>query len=859
MIYTRLKLFILCFSSFWGAFFLCSTFVYGQDKSLKFSSLTINDGLSQSDVKSILKDRLGYMWFATDDGLNRYDGYNFIIYRHDPKDSHSLKSNDVSTLFEDKAGNIWVGTSGGGLSLYDRNSDSFTNFISEKNDAGSLSSNDISAIFQDSKNNIWIGTYSGLNLLNQKTNTFKRFFYTKNGDDIDSHHIFAIVGDSAGNLWLGTGGGLVEFNYSTASTKTYQHGATNSISNNRINTLLTNEDGNLYIGTAGSGLDIFNIETQSFTHFSHQANKPNSIVNNNVFALAAAGRKKLWVGTEDGLDFFDEDKTTFSHYNSEEKNNKDQNNSIGCILDNDGILWLGTYEGGVRFYDRNLSSFTHYYKHPGDQSGLSNDIVTSFAETGTGFWIRTDGGGLNFFDKSSKLFTHYEQQTVNKNSVGGNHILRLLQDKQKNLWIGYYDAGLDILNSKTNKFTHYAIGAKSNQISGTSIYGLAEDKKGDIWVGVDGEGINIIHQSKVVKRYRLNPLDTLNCLSNNDVRTIYRDKEDNIWVGTFDGLNLYNAASDNFTHFKANNGLTSNTVISVFEDSKSDLWAGTLGGGLNLYDRKKKMFSAYAFPNSLNYSIINSINEDDKGFIWVGTNRGLINFKPNTREFRKYTASNNQQGFEFFMGSTLKTQNGKLLFGGHNGFNLIDPDQLAINKHKPTIVFTDFQLFNKKVPIGENSVIKESIGQTKVIKLNYGQSVFTIEYCALNFTLPEMNTYAYKLENFEKDWNYVGAQRKATYTNLNPGEYTFKVKAANNDGFWNNSPVSIKIIIVPPFWMTWWFRILLFIIVCAIVYSYYRYRLYAIKAQQKILEKLVKEQTAEVMKQSEELQNQSEE
>ena len=284
-----------------------------------------------------------------------------------------------------------------------------------------------------------------------------------------------------------------------------------------------------------------------------------------------------------------------------------------------------------------------------------------------------------------------------------------------------------------------------------------------------------------------------------------------MWIGTYDGLSLYNPAKDNFTRYKAwNKGLTVNTVISIFEDSKNNLWVGTLGGGLNLYDRKKQIFVPYSFPDGGSYSIINSITEDNKGFVWVGTNSGLVSFKPGTREFRKYTAANNLQGNEFFMGSVLKAGDGQLLFGGHNGFNLINPGSLAVNKHLPAVVFTDFQLFNKKVPVGENSVLQKSITETKTIALNYGQSIFTIEYSALNFTLPGMNTYAYKLENFEKDWNYVGSQRKATYTNLNPGTYTFEVKAANNDGLWNNTPSTLKIIVIPPFWMTWWFRLLMF-------------------------------------------------
>ena len=854
MTFQKSKSFTISIVVFFAILLQLGTKVYGQYKSVKFSSLTINNGLSQSNVKFMVKDRYGFMWFSTDDGLNRYDGYNFTVYRHDPNNIRSLPSNNTGVIFEDRDGNLWIGGNRG-LSLYDRNTDTFTTLTSNKNNENTLSSDDVNSIFEDSKNNIWVSTLSGLNLMDIKTKTFKRFFCTKKPGD-RGQQIFSMAEDNEGNLWLGTGDGLEQFNYKTGFTKNYLDG----LPNPRINTLLKTGNDGLYIGTERNGLDFFNLKDHTFKNFAHNANKANSLINNNVFALAPAdNNKKIWVATEDGLDLFDKEKATFTHYKNDNNLNITENNSIGCILSCDGILWLGTYESGVRYYDTNLSSFDYFHKSRPDSSGLSNNIVTSFAETDKGYWIGTDGGGLNFLNRETQLFNHYYPGATNKNAISGNHILRLLQDKE-NLWIGYYDNGLDVMNIKTKKLTHYAVGNKPDEISGNIVFGLGEDKDGNIWVGMDDNGLNIIHQSKIIKRYRYNPNDTVHCLTNNDIRVIYKDNEDNMWVGTYAGLNLFNAASDNFTRFKTyNSGLTSNIIISIFEDSKGNVWVGTLGGGLNLYNKKTKKFSPYIFPEGLNYSIINSINEDDKGFIWIGTNRGLISFKPHTSEFRKYTVSNNLQGYEFFMGSTLKNKKGELLFGGHNGFNIIDPVHLDINKHNHPVVFTDFQLFNKKVPIGENSILKKSITQTKVIRLDYGQSVFTIEYSSLNYTLPELNSYTYKMQGFEKDWNYVGSQRKATYTNLNPGEYTFKVKAANSDGLWNNNPSTIKIIIVPPFWMTWWFRVLIFSIVCNSIYSFYRFRVYSIKAQQKILQKMVKEQTSEVVKQSEELQNQSQE
>nr|WP_170309772.1 hybrid sensor histidine kinase/response regulator [Mucilaginibacter xinganensis] len=810
-------------------------------------------------MKCILKDRLGFMWFATDDGLNRFDGYSFTIYRHDKNTPGSLPSSNISKIFEDKIGNILVGSSEG-LSIYNRSLNTFTNFVPNKEDDTTLSNPDINAIYQDSKGNIWIGTYSGLNLFDTHTHKFKRFFYTKNHNEIDSHHINAITGDDEGNLWLATSGGLVQFNYGTGVTKKYLNGGKNTLIDNQLNTLLKDKDGNLLLGTAGHGIDLFNLKTRNFTNFSHQSGNTNSLVNNNVFALTPGWDRKIWVGTEDGLNLFDEATGAFTRYLDGETTTSAANNSINCILNCGGILWLGTYESGVRFYDTNLSLFNYYHKEANNPNSLSNNIVTSFSEDEKGYWIGTDGGGLNFLNTATQKFTHYNPLPGNKNAVSGKHVLKLFKDSKNNLWIGYYGDGLDVLNQKTKNFTHYTVGNKANQVSGANIFGIEEDKNGKIWVGMDGEGLEVLDHSKAIKRYKYSTADTLHCLSNNDVRTIYRDRENNMWIGTFGGLNLYNPTADNFTHFNIyNSGLSNNTIISMFEDSHSNFWVGTLGNGLNLYNRQKKTFSEYTFPMGTHYSIINSITEDDNGFLWVSTNAGLISFKPGTNQFRNYTVANNLQGYEFFMGAGLKAENGDLLFGGHKGFNIVVPYQLSGNINAHQVVFTDFQLFNRKVPVGENSVLKKSITQTKEIKLKHEQSVFTIEYSALNYTLPEMTSYAYMLEGFENTWNYVGTQRKATYTNLNPGTYTFKVKAANNDGIWNNTPATIKIIIIPPFYMTWWFRITVVLLLCMLIYSYYRYRIYAIKAQGKRLQKLVNERTSEVVQQSEELQNQSEE
>ena len=834
---------------------LCNTqYGKGQNQYTDISYLRVNDGLSQSNIKSILKDNQGYLWFATDDGLNRYDSHAFKIYRHVPGDPHSLLVNNIETLFKDSKGNMYVGTGGGGLSLYNAKQDSFTNFKLIKDDATTLSNNDITSIYEDKKNNLWIGTYSGLDLFNPKTGKFKRFLYEKDKEYIPEHHIRSITDDGNGNLFLGTDGGLIWFNYSNGQFLLYRHQSDDisSITSNHVNTLLKRRDGNIWVGTFDAGLDLFNLRTKRFTHFKHHPGDTSTLINNNVLSLAYISHQKLLIGTEKGLDQLDENTNVITSYKT--NNNLGVEPSVGSIFSDQGILWLGVYNVGIVKYDSNISSFAHYFINSNSSGELNNNSVNTFAETAGGFYIGIDGGGISYFDNRTKKITN------NKVSLNGKVILSLLKDSKENLWVGTYDNGLNVLD-KNNKLTaHYAGGNLPTNITGASVYALMEDKDNGIWVGIDDGGVNVIKNGTIVNKFKHNVNDTLHSLSNNDVRALYQDKTGNVWIGTFDGLNLYNATNKTFTHFKTyNSGLTNNVISCIFEDSKGNLWVGTFGGGLNLYNKTTHRLSAYAFPDNTIYYHISGIVEDKYGFLWVSTGNGIIQFKPDIKYFRHFTTLNGLQGAEFSHNSCLRLKNGDLLFGGLNGFNVINPSNLPSNKYIPQVVLSDFQLYNKTIEPGPNSILKSSINQTSEIKLSHSESVFTIEYTALNYTLPELTQYAYRLAGFEKDWNFVGKENKATFTNLDPGEYTFEVKAANNDGLWNNIPLKLKIIIVPPFWLTWWFKILTALIVIGIFYSYYSFRLRYIRAKKIELEKTIKERTAEIKQQANELHNQSEE
>ncbi len=833
---------------------LCNTpYGKGQNQYTDISYLRVSDGLSQSNVKSILKDNQGYLWFATDDGLNRYDSHAFKIYRHVPGDPHSLLVNNIETLFKDNKGNVYVGTGGGGLSLYNAKQDSFTNFTLVKDDATTLSNNDITSIYEDKKNNLWIGTYSGLNLFNPKTGKFKRYLYQKDKEYIPEHHIRSITDDGNGNLFLGTDGGLIWFNCSNGQSILYRHQNedNSSIASNHVNTLLKRRDGNIWVGTFDAGLDLFNPKAKKFTHFKHHPADTSSLISNNVLSLAYVSPQKLLIGTEKGLDQLNDNTNIITSYKTD---NPGVEPSVGSILFDQGILWLGVYNVGIVKYDSNISSFAHYFINTSSSGELNNNSVNTFAETAGGFYIGIDGGGISYFNNRTKTITN------NKVSLNGKVILSLLKDNKDNLWVGTYDNGLNVLD-KNNKLTaHYVSGNSPTNITGTSVYALMEDHDNNIWAGVDDGGVNVIKDGIIINKFKHNVNDTLHSLSNNDVRALYQDKTGNVWIGTFDGLNLYNAANKTFTHFKTyNSGLTNNVISCIFEDSKGNLWIGTFGGGLNLYNKTTHQLSAYTFPDNTIYYHISGIVEDKYGFLWVSTGNGIVQFKPDIKYFRHFTTLNGLQGAEFSHNACLRAKNGDLLFGGLNGFNIINPSHLPSNKYIPQMVLSDFQLYNKTIEPGQNAILKNNINQTSQIKLPHSQSVFTIEYTALSYTLPELTQYAYRLVGFEKDWNYVGKQNKATYTNLDAGNYIFEVKAANNDGLWNNKPLKLKITIVPPFWLTWWFKLLTALTVIGIFYGYYRYRVRYIRARKTELEKIVKERTAEIKQQANELHDQSEE
>jgi len=842
-----------CFPVVFFLFFLpaVSMHSHAQTGSPKFKRLTTHDGLSQGHVSAILKDHNGFMWFATDDGLNKYDGYKFTVYKYDADKTTSIGSNFVFDVLEDNAGTLWVGTSGG-LDKFDKEKNVFIHYHPGNPAA-------VRDIFQDSKQRIWLGTTNGLYLFNPAKGSFECYRHDeKNTNSLSNDFIYQIAEDSNGELWIATKDGLNRFNPERNTFLCYRTDPENnkSIGANWIKTVYKDSKGNIWAGTQGSGIALFNRKTNSFQNFMHNDANSNSISHNDILSFAEGNDEKLWVGTENGgISVFDYAANTFTcyQYNLNDNNSLSNNSIYSLYRDDIGNMWVGTWSGGVNFLPRYGDKFRHYEQTSDDKNGLSSNIILSITgDSGGNIWIGTDGGGLNRFDRKNQKFYQYRHDNKNKNSISSDYVLSIIEVEPGILGIGYHRGGFDLFNTFTGVFTHHLPEKNNpNSLAVLTVNIVLKDHEGRLWLGTWGGGVNVYdRKSNLFTVYQNNPGDS-NTISSNFIHTIDEDRNGNILVGTEMGLDILDRKNNRFIHYRNQAGnkqsLSNNMVESMLVDHDGNTWIGT-GGGLSLFDKKNSKFTAYTEKDGLVNNMMSSILEDGHGNLWISSNRGLTRFNPGTKICRNYSTNDGLQGNEFKARCSYKAPDGEMFFGGPNGFNVFYPDSIGDNDFVPPVFITDFQLFNKQVSVGgRNEILHQDINGTREITLSYKQSVFTFEFAALNYTLAEKNQYAYKLEGFDRDWNLAGTKRSATYTNLDAGEYVFRVIGSNNDGLWNKKGTTVKIIITPPFWQTLWFKLALLISVIGSAFAFYRHRINIIQRQKKELQLKVKEQTAQLV------------
>jgi len=818
---------------------------------LRFEHLGLEDGLSQSSVNTILQDQQGFLWFGTQDGLDRYDGYTFKVYRPDLNDPNSLSDRWITKLIQDTSGDIWIGTRLGGLNQFDPRTNTFTHFVHDPGDLTSISSDNIFSLLQDSSGNLWIGTEKGLDLYDPQNRTFSHFrHYLPNPEDPNSQisaEVNVIYQDAAGTIWLGTNNGLESFNSTNQLFRTYARDPnTKAIPGSyAVFSIDAAADGGIWVGS-NTGLAHFDPVSSQFTQFFPSPSSSGTRVDTNVTAVFDDLTGTVWAGTDEGLIRLDSLtlKTTFYRHNAAILDSLASDRVLSIFCDRGGVLWIGTNGGGVDKYDRGRDKFYYYRNDPGDPNSLSNNnVLHIFIDPSEIAWIGTDGGGLNRFDPVAERFTHYLHDPDNPDSLNSNTVWSVYRDQYGTLWVGT-EAGLDQFDEKTGKFLHHVHDSQNpSSVAGNKVVTIGEDRKGLLWIGSNAGLDRFDRLSGAFFHYRsTNDIDQV---TQDQVVTFYEDGNSNFWVGTFNkGLYRIDWKTNRYYYYQYNSqlsgSLSNNSVMDITQDRDGNIWVATAGGGLDKYLPATDSFKIYTEADGLPNAVLYSVVEDASGSLWLSTNFGLSRFDPRNEIFRNFSVSDGLQSNEFDRGAYAIGQNGAIYFGGVNGLNVFFADRIQDNKYTPPLVLDS--ITQDGVPI-QAQLLKNG---SRSISLNWPKNSFEFELAALSYAEPGKNQYAYMLENFETSWNIIGTNRTGRYTNLPSGTYALKVKASNNDGVWSEPVTAMDITIVPPFWQTWWFRGLAAGLLVLFVFGGYQIRTKSIQHRNQQLERLVQERTREI-------------
>ena len=802
---------------------LLFSILQAQNDGLRFKQLTIEDGLSQSRISAIVQDSKGFIWVGTEDGLNRYDGYEFKLFHFDPNDTTSIADNVILALAADDSGNVWIGTTFGGLNKYVAKTGHFINYRNDPANPNSIASTRVSSICRDKKGNLWLtADPMGFDYFDIKTGIFKHHRHNPNNvnslsqDDLLSF----IFQDSRGNIWIGTSQGLDRYFPATGTYKHYLHLRQNtSISRlgNVINSVISvfeDRQGVLWFGTAGGGIERFDPQNESFSKFLLDEKNPGSM-SNLVSAVLEDQSGLLWVGTwGDGLYQIEKHSGKRTRYiNSANDRGSISHDFISFIYeDMTGEIWIGTDLNGVNKVDLSATKFKTVSVEPGNSNSLSLNQVRSFWEEEDGIlWLGTAGGGLDRFDRRRGLFKNYRFEPGNSNSLSDNTVRAIYKDSSGIMWLGTA-RGLNRFDPKTDKFSQILLDPDDpNNTDDFINYRILEmpNLPGYIWFGSSGGGLCRYDKNKKELKCYLQDIPNADVSQINFIRSMTQSKMNPniLWLGTFSGISRFDTETETFTNYVHDSSdpesISSNNVMGIYETTDGNLWIATYGGGINFFNPQTEKFQALTNSNSdLPSNSVYGFLADNNGNLWLSSNRGISKFNPITHSFKNYTVEDGLQSDEFNGGAYYQSFTGEMFFGGINGYNSFFPESITDNPYKPQIELTDFKLFNQSIDIGNEGPLQKHISETEKVTLGYWQNDIEIEFVALHFYRSTNNTYAYRLDNYDENWRYVGTNRSAVYTNLDPGEYAFRVKAANSDGVWNTEGPVLSIIITPPWWST---------------------------------------------------------
>ncbi|WP_320053504.1 two-component regulator propeller domain-containing protein [uncultured Acetobacteroides sp.] len=812
---------------------------------------TVN-GLTNNVVYKIVQDKQGFMWFATEDGLNRYDGHRFVGYRNDPTNKKTISQNFIQSIYCDAHGDIWVGTAESGLNRYNCRGDDFTIFRHKK-DRYSINGNDIISIIPARDGNLWVASYrNGINYYDRRSG---RFYDRKDilaacksrGD----YKVQSILEGRNGIFWVGTqGNGL--YAYDLVNRKSTPIKGVNPAG---LTVFSIGEDptGHVWIGTNRGLLVVKDGVLQVVPNLK-------SIAGKEVFAIFCDRNQNMWIGTDKGAyifklrDVFRANAISVD-YIGEGPSGLSYQSIRSISQDRDGNIWIGTYTGGVNFISSIPDKFRLIAKDtPG--SALSYDKVWGMCEDKQGnLWVGTDGSGIDKFDANLNKLGSMRSNPSNTSSLSSNAILSAYCDRRGELWFGTFESGLNRVDPRSGKVTRFLKNGTSRSISDNTVRAIFEDSQGKLWVGTDAGGLCCYDP----RSQNFAVYNTKNSgISENDVRSICEDARGNLWVGTYgEGLNLFDRARRHVAVFRNvqddPSSLSSNRVQAMLVDSKGRLWVGT-SSGLCRYSYETRNFKSFTEKEGLVNNNVMAILEDGKGNLWISTTRGISRFCIDKGKFENYDLHDGLQSGQFMPGSAIRCRGGRMLFGGTNGLNVFDPSRISSTQFEPEVLITDFQIYNAIVPIrsteNPKSPLLQSITLTSDVELSYRQNTLSFDFVALNYSFPEKTQYAYMMEGADEGWNKVGGKTSATYRNLGPGKYVFKVKATNQDGVWSKTVREIRITIRPPFWLTWWAYLFYAILIALAVRASLRLYTFRIRTLNKLEIARIEQQKSEEVHQA---------
>ncbi|MGE5375699.1 MAG: two-component regulator propeller domain-containing protein [Bacteroidota bacterium] len=828
------------------------------DCVLRFDRISIEQGLSQSSVHVAFQDSRGFMWFGTQDGLNRYDGYTFRTFKPDPDVSTSLSDRWITSIVEDKDGYLWVATGQGGLNRYDPHTEEFKRYTHDPRNPQSLSDNHVNILYLDRDGKLWVGTQNGLDMLDPSTDVFTHYVYAPTQQEgITGKTITAILQDSRGRLWIGTrAGGLNRFDPQSNKFTPYQSSpeAQNTISNDSVTALAEGRNNTIWVGTQ-NGLNRFEPETGNFERFFHSNRKEQTISDNMITALRMDSTGNLWVGTVSGLDRLNGGGTSFTHYRNDPTFIKSlsADHILSIFEDRGGVLWFGTQGGGVNKYDRMRDDFAYYRHDPNNVNSLSSNFISSILVDSEGYvWVGTFSGGLNRLTRSTNQVIHFRHSDNIPNSIASDEILSLAEDQDGILWVGTGN-GLDRFDRTTLAIKHFQRKAEdSSSLSANRVYKVYVDSKNNIWAGTAAGLDRLDRVTNTFVHYSFE-VENPNSISGTYVNSILEDRQGQFWIGTYDsGLNRFDPKTGIFTRYRHDplekTSISNDSIQSIYEDTKGRIWIGTFGGGLNLYHPNTDSFSYYLEKDGLANGVVYGILEDPRGNLWMSTNFGISRFNPATETFRNFDEGDGLQSNEFNSSAFDRGKDGELYFGGIDGLTVFQPVYISDNPYVPQVTLTSLTQDDRPI------VINTSVETVDGFTLRWPQNSFEFEFAALSYNQSNKNQYAYKLEGFDPNWHLIGTKRNGRYTNLPGGEYTLLLKSTNNDGVWSQSTKQIKVQVIPPIWQTTVFKVLVGVLVLGLVIVGIRLRTRRIQDRNRELERLVRERTSALEKRNQEIQ-----